>query len=190
MDQDYTEKKHALYKELRGSILGTTDDINACLSPDRKTSSSRKAGIGVSEFNSPPNSPNRRNADAKESNRNNHVNNSGGKQYITNSPNKNSSSKLTGNSPPATPNKISNSNNTAINICDPKYEEQLRAERDKRIQLEIKQLHMETIKLERVGKEQFIQERKNIIHHKEIEENQLKNHIKQLNQSITDIIIE
>ena len=195
MNEEYSERKHDLYVELRGNILGTSDDMEACLSPDRKNRSHHGGqGGGLS----PPMTPSRRESKMSYANDNRNSNSKTPKEssVVLSTDGKQTSHRT----PPTSPNKVLNNSatkhpsnatpNSSNNFTDPKYEEQLRLERDKRIQLEIKQLHVETIKLERQGKEQYTQERKNIIHHKEIEETQLKNHIKQLNQAITNIIIE
>ena len=73
---------------------------------------------------------------------------------------------------------------------DPKFAEHLTTERDRRIQAEIKQYHVETVKLEREWRDQWTLDRKSIIASKETEDRQCNAHIKQMNSTITEIVLD
>ncbi len=70
------------------------------------------------------------------------------------------------------------------------YESSLIAERDSRIQQEIRSLHMETVKLEREWNAVHERDRRNLLQHKETESNNTNAHIRDLNSRITELVVQ
>jgi len=63
-------------------------------------------------------------------------------------------------------------------------------ERDRKVQQEIRQLHTDTVRLEREWREQHDAGRKQLVQHKEVEEQNCGSAIKHLNARITEMVVE